>query len=294
MTLQTCVREARGRLIAAGVAPDEAVLDAELLARHVLGWDRATLLARAQDEPPAAFAAAYAALLERRVRREPMAYITGHQEFWGRDFLVGPGVLIPRPETELLIEEALAWARTWQGDRPPRIVDVGTGSGCLAVTLALELPRATVYATDISDEALAVARRNASRLGAQVGFHAGSVLAGVPRPVDLIVANPPYVARAEYETLQPEVRVFEPMTALVGGDDGLDAVRLVVKAAAAALAPGGGLLMEIGYGQADVVARLVASEGALELLCIRADLQGTPRAVVAARGPMPPSSSASE
>lgn len=272
------------RLVAAGIPPEEAGLDAELLARHVLGWDRATLLARGRDEPPGGFAAAYETVIARRVRREPVAYILGHQEFWGRDFLVGPGVLIPRPESELLIEEALDYARDREG-LPLCIVDVGTGSGCLAITLALELPDATVHATDISTEALAIARQNASRLGARVSFHHGSMLAGMLAPVDVIVCNPPYITRHDYERLQPEVRDHEPLAALVGGDDGLEAVRLCVRAATAALGPGGRLLMEIGYDQADAVRRLVEDLPALVLLRIRADLQGTPRAIVAARGP---------
>jgi release factor glutamine methyltransferase len=271
-------------LVAAGIPAGEAGLDAELLARHVLGWDRATLLARATEEPPGGFAAAYEAVLDRRVRREPVAYLTGHQEFWGRDFLVGPGVLIPRPETELLVEEALDYARERGHQEPCSIVDVGTGSGCLAISLALELPEAAVHATDISADALAIARQNASRLGARVRFHHGSMLAGVVPPVDLIVCNPPYIPAGDYRTLQPEVREYEPATALVGGDDGLEAVRLMVEAASTALGPGGRLLMEIGHGQADAVTRLVAERPALRLLHIRPDLQGIPRAVVAARG----------
>jgi len=280
--------------VAAGIPSEEAGLDAELLARHVLGWDRATLLARAADEPPDGFAAAYEAVLERRGRREPVAYITGHQEFWGRDFLVGRGVLIPRPESELLVEEALDYARGRGRQEPLCIADVGTGSGCLAISLALELPQAAVHATDISADALAIARRNASRLGAPVRFHHGSMLAGVVPPVDLIVCNPPYITASDHRTLQPEVREYEPATALVGGDDGLEAVRLMLEAAGAALRPDGRLLMEIGYGQADAVRRLVADAPALVLLRIRPDLQGTPRAVVAARGPVTTATTASE
>ena len=259
----------------------EAVLDAELLARHVLGWDRATLLARSIDDAPAGFEAAYARVIERRSRREPVAYITGRQEFWGRDFVVGPGVLIPRPETELLVEEALDWAR--QPARALRIADVGTGSGCLAITLALELPAAAVEATDVSQESLAAARLNADRHGARVCFHHGSILAGVRTPLDAIVSNPPYIPSGDYDTLQPEVRAHEPGTALLGGDDGLDVVRQVLTAAVAALKPEGRVLMEIGYGQAEAVSRIVTDTEPLELLRIRPDLQGTPRVVVARR-----------
>jgi len=281
MTVHGHVRQARERLVAAGIPAEEAALDAELLARHVLGWDRATLLARSADEAPSGFDQPYETVIARRRCREPVAYITGRQEFWGRDFLVGPGVLIPRPETELIVEEALDWARTVP--RPLHIADVGTGCGCLAVTLAIELQSAVLDATDVSDESLAVARQNADRHLARVRFHRASILAGVGTPLDAIVSNPPYIPRDEYETLQPEVREHEPMTALVGGDDGLTVVRQVVRAAARALSPEGRVLIEIGHGQADTVSRIVTDTDALELLHIRPDLQGIPRVVVARR-----------
>jgi release factor glutamine methyltransferase len=268
-------------MVEAGIDPGEAAMDAELLARHVLGWDRATLVARVVDEPPDAFGPAYAAVIRRRLAREPVAYIIGRQEFWGRDFAVRPGVLIPRPETELIVEETLAWAR--QRPAPLRIVDIGTGSGCLAITLALELPQARASATDLSQDALAVARENADRLQARVAFHHGSMLADVDTPVGVIVSNPPYVTRADYETLQPEVRQYEPASALVAGEDGLDGVRLVAAAAASALADDGLLVMEIGFGQAEAAARIVAESEPLQLLRIRNDLAGTPRTVVAVR-----------
>jgi release factor glutamine methyltransferase len=268
-------------MVAAGIDPDEAALDADLLARHVLGWDRATLLARAIDGPPEGFAAAYATVVERRLAREPVAYIVGRQEFWGRDFAVRPGVLIPRPETELIVEETLAWAEGRPA--PLRIVDIGTGSGCLAITLALELPQAIVSASDISADALVVARENADRLGARVAFHHGSMLAGVDTPADAIVSNPPYVRRADYETLQPEVRDYEPAVALLAGADGLDGVRLVAATAADALADQGLLAMEIGFGQSTAAARIVADTKQLRLLRIRDDLQGTARTIVAVR-----------
>jgi release factor glutamine methyltransferase len=281
MTVRAAIQHAREQLIAAGIDAGEASLDAELLARHVLGWDRATLVARIVDDAPAGFEAAYEHATVRRVRREPVAYIVGVQEFWGRDFLVRPAVLIPRPETELIVEETLAWART--RSRGLRIVDIGTGSGCLAITLALELPRAAVDATDVSANALAVARENAERLRARVAFHHGSMLAGIAAPVDAIVSNPPYITGADYETLQPEVRSYEPPSALLGGDDGLDAIRLVAAAAAHGLGAGGVLVMEIGYGQVEGATRIVAETEQLHLLRIRNDLQGTARTLVAVR-----------
>lgn len=269
--------------MAAGIASEEAALDAELLARDRLGWDRATLVARLADEAPAGLEPAYSAAIERRVRREPMAYILGRQEFWGREFLVGPGVLIPRPETELLIEEAEEFARARTASPPLRVVDIGTGSGCLAITLALELGSAIVHATDVSSEALAIARQNAERLRAPATFHLGALMADITPPVDLIVSNPPYINARDYHSLPPEVRGHEPPTALVGGDDGLEVVRQVVASAALALAPGGRLLMEMGYDQEAAVRRIVIDTEPLVLLRVRDDLQGTPRAVVAER-----------
>ena len=283
-TLRTRIHASREQLVSAGIDASEAALDAELLARQALGWDRATLVARLADPAPPGFDVTFAPLLERRRRREPMAYILGVQEFWGRDFKVAPGVLIPRPETELLIEETLAWAREQDG-APLQIADVGTGSGCLAITIALEVRGAEVYATDISPAALAIAGENAQRLGATIRLHQGLLLADVPAPLDLIVSNPPYVTQAEYEVLQPEVRAFEPETALVGGGDGLAVIRELIGVAATALRPGGRLLMEIGYGQAEMVGQLVRANERLELRQIMNDLQGIPRAVVAARGP---------
>lgn len=279
--LRSAIQRARDQLIAAGIDAGEAGRDAELLARHVLEWDRATLIANDVDTAPAGFDMAYAAVIARRLRREPVAYIIGRQEFWGRDFLVRPGVLIPRPETELIVEETLRWANDRTGSL--RLADIGTGSGCLAITLALELPHATVEATDIDADALAIAGENADRLEARVAFRRGSMLAGIDHPLDVIVSNPPYIARADYETLQPEVRCYEPATALLAGDDGLDAVRLVADAAGAALGEGGVLIVEIGFGQAESAARVVTETKQLHVLGIRDDLQGIPRTLIAVR-----------
>jgi release factor glutamine methyltransferase len=277
MTLHAHLRDARARLVASGIPAVEAALDAELLARQALGWDRVALVAHLPDSAPFANATWRSS---RRVAREPLAYIREIQEFWGREFIVRPGVLIPRPETELLVEEALAWARTRPADADPvRVLDIGTGSGCLAVTLALELPRASVTATDISDTALWVARANADRLGATVGLQLGAYLASSAGPFDIIVATPPYVAALAYAALAPEVRDHEPATALVAAE-GLDVIKEVVRRAPAALAPGGLLLIEIGYDQADAVRGMVADTEGIRLLRIRDDLQGIPRVAV--------------
>ncbi|MEW6320394.1 MAG: peptide chain release factor N(5)-glutamine methyltransferase [Acidobacteriota bacterium] len=286
MTIAAAAAAARARFVEAGIAAEEAALDAELLARHVLGWDRATWLARVTETPPPAFERAYDALVRRREAREPVAYIRGVQEFWSRAFLVGPAVLIPRPETEFVVEEALAsLAAAPSAHAGVRVVDVGTGSGCLAVTLAAERPYLHVVATDISEAALDVARANARRFEVddRVTFIRGPYLAGTAAPLDLIVANPPYVADADEPALAPEVRAFEPRAALFGGPDGLRDIRAILEQAAERLAPGGGLVMEIGMGQARDVERAVARHEALALTRLRTDLQGIPRVAVVTR-----------
>jgi release factor glutamine methyltransferase len=281
VTLYDAVSRARARLIDAGLQPATAALDADLLARHAAGWDMATWLARRSEPLDAEFLARYEPLVQRRLRREPVAYIRGVQEFWGREYRVGPGVLIPRPETELLIEQAT----TFLTAHPDAVVvDVGTGSGCIAITLALEHPRANITAVDISDPALEIARDNARRLGAhRVRFVHGSHLADAPRPIDLIVANPPYVAERDKPALSPEVREHEPAVALFGGHDGWREVRAILRAAPEALSTGGLLMMELGYGQSEQLAEEVERAGQLVLQEIAQDLQGIPRLAIVAR-----------
>ena len=291
------VARARDCFARAGVAADEARTDAEVLARHALGWDRAAWLARRRDPAPASFEARYAPLVARRRKREPVPYITRRREFWGLDFAVGPAVLTPRPETELIVEAAVELL----GDRrsaPLRVADVGTGSGCLAVTLAREFPRASVTAIDISPAALAVARRNAAAHGVaeRIAWVEGALadwLAGSSADgdggggggLDLLAANLPYVPTAELDSLPPEIRLHEPRIALDGGPDGLDPLRDLLHAAPVALNPGARLLVEIGTGQADGLRDLVAAAAGVELLDVRPDLQGIPRtAVLAADG----------
>ena len=275
MTYFESAVRARALLIDAGILPETATLDAELLARHALQWDLATWLARRGETAPGTFDAIYASLIERRLTREPVAYIRGVQEFWGREFVVDRAVLIPRHETELLIEHAAEYLR----DHPNAvIVDVGTGSGCIAVTLALEHPHTTVFAVDISAPALEVARHNAARLGAhRVQFVLGSLLDGVPVPVQLIASNPPYVAERDRTGLSPEVREHEPAVALFGGLDGWERIRALLHASASALTADGLLLMELGYGQSEQLAAEVEVVPTLRLLDIAQDLQGIPR-----------------
>jgi release factor glutamine methyltransferase len=274
------IAEAREALVRAGVRPADAAIDADVLARHALGWDRATLLARRREAPPASFDASFDAFVARRAAREPVAMITGVREFWGLEFEVTPDVLVPRPETELIVEEALVEVR----ESGAAIADVGTGSGCLAIALARELPAARVVATDISAGALAVASRNARRHGVseRVRFVRTSFLAALRRRFDLIVCNPPYVPRTAAPALAPEVVGHEPHTALFAGDDGLAAIRELFASAGDHLRADGRLVVEFGYGQEPAVEDLAAERG-WNVLRIRGDLQGIPRTMILAR-----------
>ncbi len=227
-------------------AADRPQVEAELLLAHLLDCPRVHVLAHLEDALAPEQAAAYRALVERRAAGEPLPYLTGRAPFFGREFAVTPATLIPRPETELLVELALDWLKL----RPrARVVDVGTGSGCIAVTLACHAPEARVTATDIAADALAVARSNATRHGARVRFVRADLLAPVAW-ADLIVSNPPYVATGEWDALPPSVQ-REPRGALLAGEDGLDAIRRLLAQAVSRLRPGGLLLVEIGAGQGD-------------------------------------------
>jgi release factor glutamine methyltransferase len=293
-TLHNRILDARRRLEAAGIEASEAALDAQLLARHALGgWERGQLLAAMRDPEPGGFAAAFEPLVRRREEREPAAYITGHREFWNIEIDVVPGVLVPRPETEFIVEEVLG--RVPEGTGTLRIADVGTGSGCLAVALARWLPQAHVTAIDVSPVALAVAARNVTRyeVASRVSLVRGDLLNVADGPFDAIVSNPPYVPSADIPGLPREVRDFEPLGALDGGRDGLDLIRRLVPAAAARLADDGWLVFEFGFGQADGVRSIIAAEPRLELMALRDDLAGIPRVAVAQRrsvaGPNPES-----
>lgn len=279
MTLLDLTARASRDLQAAGISAETAALDAELLARHALGWDRATWVLRRREEAAADFVDIYQELLARRRAREPLAYIRGVHEFWGREFIVSPSALIPRSETELLIEEVL---RVLPQDYAGRIVDVGAGSGCVAITLALERPRARVQGTDISAAALQLARRNAEQLGASVTFTHGEYFANLAGPFDVVVSNPPYVAGRDRPALSPEV-MREPEEALFGGTDGLQTIAELLTRSVAALAPSGQLFMEMGFGQDDAVAALAGQVEGLRLERIASDLRGIPRLLVATK-----------
>lgn len=274
--------DARNRFVRAGIGGEEAALDAEVIARHVLDCDRATFLIRARDPLPSAFDRLFEDLVRRRLAREPVAYITGHKEFWGLEFEVTPAVLIPRPETELIIEESLAALPA--RDTVGRIIDIGTGSGCLAIALAIEFSHANVLATDSSEAALDIAGRNCSRhnVTSRVSLIRTNLLDGVVEQADLIVSNPPYVPQTDAPQLQPEVVRYEPHSALFAGDDGLAIIRRLFTECSDRLADGGRLIVEFGLGQeADL--RDAARQAGWMVDRIRRDLQGIPRVAVLRR-----------
>ena len=283
MTIHARVFTARRQLRDAGLSPNEADRDARLLAEHVLGWDAARYLTSASDPEPPDFQAKYEPLLARRLEREPVAYITGRQEFWDMTFEVSAAVLIPRPETELIVEAAIELIPS--RDRPVTIVDACTGTGCVAVALARERPAARLIAIDISDVALDVARRNAARHGVadRVQFVQGDLLDPIVGTVDLIVCNPPYVAERDRRGLQPEVRDHEPAIALFGGRDGLHLITRLVKDAPTRLRSGAFLVFEFGFGQDVEIEALIADAHDLTMLGLRSDLQGIARTAVVER-----------
>lgn len=227
-------------------------LDARLLLEFVLQANHAFLLAHGEELLSAVQVAQYEQLLERAAQGEPIPYIVGEVDFFGLAFVVTPAVLIPRPETEQLVELALAWARAAGAHE---IVDVGTGSGCIAISLAVNLPQTAVIATDRSAAALAVARENAARLAPRVRFAEGHLLDPLSGPVDLIVANLPYIAAGEWSVVADGVKSHEPMLALDGGADGLDLIRNLLQQAPSKLRPRGAIFLEIGWQQGHAVQR---------------------------------------
>ncbi len=264
---------------------DAPRLTAELLLGHVLNWERVRVVAHPDDALSAETSAEFHRLVERRAAGEPLQYITGRQEFYGLPFHVTPAVLIPRPETEILVEKAIVAAHD-SGAHPIRFVDVGTGSGCIAVSFAHEIAHAVGWAADISIEALAIARENAVRNGVQeqLGFLCADLLecfARGPR-FDFILSNPPYVATADAAALPAVVREHEPEVALYSGTCGLEIYRRLIPQARERLVPGGRLLLEMGAGMSEQVERLVKQAG-LEVESVTADLQGIPRCTLARR-----------
>lgn len=245
----------------AGAGLDTPRLDSEVLLGHVLGFDRTQLYTHADRLLTDAERGRFEELIDRRFRHEPVAYLVGRKAFYGLELAVDPGVLIPRPETELLVDLALDLLTSGDhGDEGRLVADVGTGSGAIALSIAANTSQVHLYATDISDVALALAAENARRLGLadRVTFLQGNLLEPVPQPVHLIIANLPYIAEDEWTSLQPDIAEFEPALALSGGPDGLDLIRRLLAQAPAYLRPHGALLLEIGSRQGAEVAKLVA------------------------------------
>jgi release factor glutamine methyltransferase len=310
MTLAEHLQQAEAQL-QTGPHPERARLDAETLLLHHLGKSRAWLLTHRQNDFGGCAVIGYAVLIDRRRRGEPIQYITGETEFYGLPFRVTPDVLIPRPETEHLVERAVQLIPTFDrrpkrlfeirrvrpafqdGERrerdaedagwPPRILDVGTGSGCIAISIAHDWSETEITAIDLSPSALAVARFNAERLGFAdcIRFLQGDLLDPVAgEQFDLIVSNPPYVADADRDVLAVEVRDHEPALALFAGNDGLNIYRRLIPAAFESLVSGGHLLLEIGCGQQPVIRDLLASAG-FQNIDFQPDLQNIPRVAVA-------------
>ena len=311
MDIREALKEGIARLRAAQIPSH--TLAAELLLMHTLGCDRAWIYTCSEAALDHVSAEKYFALVARRVAGEPTQYLTGKQEFWGLEFEVTPAVLIPRPETEHVVEVSLARLgrralsanpETGAPSPPLRVADVGTGSGCLAIALARELPHAKIFATDISAAALEVARRNATRHGVSERIHLiqsnllssllseESLALSQESPItnheshlfDLIVSNPPYVARGEAGALPREVRDHEPEEALFGGPTGTEIYARLIEQAGALLRPNGVVVLEIGHGATESVRAMIAAEAGWTNLTVTNDLAGIPRVLAAERG----------
>lgn len=269
MTLADLLTAAAARLAESSASPR---LDARLLARHALGVGDTWLIAHGKEAIDPTRAAAIGALIERRAAGEPVAYILGKREFYGRDFRVTPDTLIPRPETEHLVEAALDRL----AHRPAAVLDIGTGTGCIAITLKLARPEWSLTAVDLSPAALAVARENGQSLDAEITWLESDFFTALSgQRFDLIVSNPPYIATADPHLAQGDLR-FEPATALASGTDGLNALRAIVKSAPTYMKPGAWLMLEHGYDQAEAMSALLRDAGFEEGFLIR-DLAGQAR-----------------
>jgi release factor glutamine methyltransferase len=284
MTLRELLADADARL-RTGPHPERARLDVELLLLHVLAQNRAWLLAHSDDGVDAGTQAALGALIMRRSAGEPMQYITGQTEFFGLSFSVTPAVLIPRPETEHLVEEVLRLTAGFDPAAGLRIADIGTGSGAIAVALAHSLPQAQIVAVDLSSQALVVAQHNAdlNHVTERIRFFNGDLLTPLTgQTFSMILSNPPYVPLRDRTSLSVEVREYEPHTALFAGDDGLAIYRRLIPDARELLAADGWLVMEIGYDQQSSVQKLLLENGYCDVHFV-ADYQGIPRVAAGRR-----------
>lgn len=295
MTLHERLAAAREQLVGAGLNPSEATIDVDLYARTILKWDRARILLNYQEPVPAQLEPQLSEWIARRQRFEPTAYIVGGREFWGLDFLITPAVLVPRPETELVVEATAEIVRDTMSGQSPRMADIGTGSGNIAVSIAHQLTSVahpfrgatqscSIVATDVSQPALDVARQNAVRHGVadRIEFVCTSYLDGIDGLFDLITANPPYVRDIDKRGLSADV-LQEPHVALFGGSSGLDHLAAVLSVAVRTLRSEGWLVMEFGFGQEDDVRALAARHDELRIDHLRADLQGLARTVIIQR-----------
>jgi len=284
LTIIEAIHNAASLLSAAGIA--NARLDAEVLLAHIIKKDRVWLITHRDEVLDDEQQRAFAEVIRRRTGREPLQHIMGSQEFWGLEFMVTPDVLIPRPETEHIIEAALAIVQ--DRNSPVRIIDLCTGSGCIAVSLAKELAAARIIATDASEKALAVARENSRRHGVaeRIRFLQGDLFGPLEEldlrgQVDILVSNPPYVLAGNLSTLQPEVRDYEPQMALIAGPEGTEIAIRIIRTAPEYLKQNGALIMEMGMGQSEALMRAVAATSAYAGPDILKDLAGINRVIVA-------------
>ena len=279
-TVEAARRALTARLKSAAI--ESAELDARILTGHALGLDLTGLISAAQRQLTPDESARLEEFARRRLAGEPVARILGEKEFWGLPLQLSPATLVPRPDTETVVELALELLRADGNlDRPLRIADLGTGSGAILLALLSELPAAQGFGTDISETALHTASANAARAGLsdRATFIACDYASGLIGPFDLIVSNPPYIRTADIDGLAAEVRNHDPLAALDGGADGLDAYRALIPQAARLLAPGGALVVEAGQGQSGPIQALMTNAGLMPVIAPKADLAGIPRAV---------------
>ena len=278
MPLKELYTSGKNRLIQSGIENPE--LEASLLLSRTLGINITDIYAHPEKEINSGKVGEFNQMLQRRIKREPIAYILGEREFYSRSFIVTAQVLIPRPETEILVEEALA---ILQDISSPSMIDIGTGSGCIAVTVACECENAKVFATDISIEALMIAMENAKRydVGARASFICSDYLSSFKdKSFDIVLSNPPYVGEDDLFTLEPDVRNFEPVLALSGGKDGLDCIRKIASQAKRVLKNGGWCILEVGAGQSEWALEILEQSG-FNYISFAKDLSGRERVIKA-------------